>query len=187
MTGIFGTFMPAFIVIAPEKIAKARHLYETTSVSVHDIAAFLGIGTTTFMKRVKQWGWRPRNRRLAELDAAARANVPVEEIREAAAAPMAVIEHASLVARVRSAVEREIVAIENVLSRVESVQLRSADAERAARALATLVKTLREVSTLEDSAGAAEEEREDQFRDLEEFRRELVDRLERIRRAAEPE
>jgi hypothetical protein len=50
-----------------------------------------------------------------------------------------------------------------------------------------LVKTLREVSTLEDSAGAAEEEREDQFRDLEEFRRELVDRLERIRRTAEPE
>jgi hypothetical protein len=177
--------MPAFVVIAPEKIAKARHLYETTSVSVHDIAAFLGIGTTTFMKRKKAWKWTPRNRRLAELDAAGEAGVPVDEIREIAAAPVAVLAHVSLVGRVRAAVEREIVAIENVLSRVESVQLRSADAERAARTLANLVKTLREVSRLEDVSGAAEEEREDQFRDLDEFRRELSARLDRIRQAGD--
>ncbi len=56
-----------FIVIPPEQIARARALYEGTSVPVHDIAAMLGLGVTTFLKRVKLWGWKPRNRRLADL------------------------------------------------------------------------------------------------------------------------
>jgi DNA-directed RNA polymerase specialized sigma24 family protein len=86
--------MPSFKIIPPEDVAKARVLYETTSVSVHDIAKMLGIGTTTFMKRVKLWQWVPRNRRLAELDAAAKANVPVEKIRKLAARPKAVLDRA---------------------------------------------------------------------------------------------
>lgn len=178
--------MPPLIVIPPEKIAHARHLYEATSVPVRDIAVFLGLGTTTFMRRAKEWQWTPRNRSLADLDAAAKADVPLEEIRDLAAAPVAVLQHVSLVDRVRSAVEREIVAIENVLSRVEGVRLRSQDAERAARTLATLVRTLREVNTLK-KAGAQDEaeEREDQFRDLDEFRRELSARLDRMRAAGD--
>ena len=178
--------MPPLIVIPPEKIAQARHLYESTSVPVRDIAVFVGLGTTTFMRRVKEWQWTPRNRSLADLDAAAKADVPLEEIRDLAAAPVAVLQHVSLVDRVRSAVEREIVAIENVLARVEGVRLRSQDAERAARTLATLVRTLREVNTLK-KAGAPDEaeEREDQFRDLDEFRRELSARLDRMRAAGD--
>jgi hypothetical protein len=178
--------MPALIVIAPEEIARARHLYECTSVPVHDIARMLGIGTTTFMKRVKEWGWVKRNRRLAELDAAGAANVPLNEIHEMAEAPMAVLQRTALIERVRAAVEREIVAIEQVLASVEGVRLRSQDAHRAARTLATLVRTLREVSRLEETAGDKPgEEREDQFRDLDEFRRELSARLDRLRQAGD--
>jgi aminoglycoside phosphotransferase (APT) family kinase protein len=177
--------MPCFIVIPPEDIARARALYETTSVPVHDIAKMLGIGTTTFMKRVKLWKWRPRNRRLAELDAAAKAEVPVEEIRKIAEEQMIVLSQASLIERIRSAVEREIVAIENVLAAAESARLRSPDAERAARSLSALVKTLREVNTLEKAGAENDEPEKDQFRDLDDFRRELVARLDRLRAAGD--
>jgi hypothetical protein len=99
---------------------------------------------------------------------------------------MAVLEHAALIERVRAAVEREIVAIETVLASVEGVRLRSQDAHRAARTLATLVRTLREVSALEKVSGEQpEQEREDQFRDLDEFRRELSARLDRLRGAGD--
>jgi aminoglycoside phosphotransferase (APT) family kinase protein len=178
--------MPSFKVIPPEDVAKARVLYETTSVSVHDIAKMLGIGTTTFMKRVKLWQWVRRNRRLAELDAAAKANVPVEKIRKLAARPKAALDRAALIARIRGAVLREVAAIEQSLATAESMQLRSPDRERAARALASLLKTLRETDTLEQALGAKEaeqEQEEGQFRDLDEFRRELVARLDRMRDA----
>lgn len=177
--------MAKFIVIPPEKIAEARHLYEDTGTPVADIAVMLRIGQTTFLNRVKLWGWTPRNRRLAELDAAAKANVPLQEVRKAAAPAKKTLEKISLLARVRAAVESEIVAIENVLSRVEAAHLRSSDAERAARTLATLVRTLKEITALEKSGEKTGEEAEtqssDEFRDLDEFRRSLAERLDRLR------
>ena len=122
----------------PQALAHARHLYEDTGMPVADVAKYLEISQTTFYKRNKEWGWRPRNRRLAELDDAAKANVPLEKIREIAAPATKVVEKISLLARVRSAVENEIIKIDDVLQRVEGVHLRSSDAERAARTLATL-------------------------------------------------
>lgn len=173
--------MSKFIVIEPEQIAHAQHLYEGTSVPVADIAKMLGIGLTTLMKRVKLWGWKPRNRRLADLDAAAKAKVPVEDIRRAAASASATVEKATLLGRVRAVVESEIVAIESVLRRVESAQLRSTDAERAARTLATLVRTLRELAVLEKPAPTDNGEgSEGEFRDIEQFRRSLAQRLDRL-------
>lgn len=181
--------MPKFIVILPEEIARAKHLYEDTAVPVADIALSLGLGQTTFMKRVKLWDWKPRNLRLAELDAAAKAEVPVEEIREIAAPAKKTLEKMSLLARVRAAVESEIVAIENVLSRVEAARLRSSDAERAARTLATLVRTLKELTALEKpdakTGGEGQPESSDEFRDLDEFRSKLAERLDRLRASGE--
>jgi hypothetical protein len=175
--------MPKFIVIPPEKIAELRKLYEGTDVPVRDLAAICGLGVTTFLKRVQLWGWKPRKLRMQDYDRAAEAEV--QSIREIAAPSVAIAENETLIGRVRAAVEREIVAIEAVLSRVEGAKLRSADAERAARTLATLVKTLREVAALqrdeqpEDTGG---ETGDDEFRDLDGFRRELAERLDRLRR-----
>jgi hypothetical protein len=180
--------MPPFIVIQPEDISKARVLYERTSVPVRDIARLLGIGTTTFMKRVKIWEWTPRNRSLAELDAAAKANVPIEEIRDYAETHMAVLNRASLIERVRASVARQIVEIDLALMSVDGAKLRTPDRERAARAMAALVKTLRETDTLEKASDEVPgvDEKENQFRDLDEFRQELVARLDRLRAAGDP-
>lgn len=180
--------MPKFIVIEPEKIAHARHLYENTELPVIDIAIFLGIGQTTLLNRVKLWGWKPRKNKLAALDEAAKNEPAAEKIRRAARPARKKLEKMSLLARVRGAVESEIVAIENVLQRVESVQLRSSDAERAARTLATLVRTLKELTALEkpdDKREASESEASDECRDLEEFRRSLAERLDRLRAGEE--
>lgn len=177
--------MPKFLTIPPEEISRARALYEGTDIPVRDIARMLGIGLTTLHRKINLWGWTPRNARLRGLDAAAKAEIPVEQIAALAAPHVATVEQETLIHRVRAAVEREIVAIEAVLARVESAKLRSSDAERAARTLATLVKTLREVAALqrdEQPEHDARDRSEDEFRDLDDFRRELAQRLDRLRR-----
>jgi hypothetical protein len=181
--------MPAkFIVVPPERIAEVRKLYEGTDVPNADLAALCGLGVSTFIRRARLWGWRPRNGHARSYDLVAKAEV--ESIREAAAPEVVIAENETLIDRVRAAVEREIVAIEAVLARVESARLRSTDAERAARTLATLVKTLREVAALqredkpENEKGEAEA---DEFRDLEEFRAELTERLDRVRKSRNAE
>ncbi len=174
--------MARFIAIPPKKIAKAKELYEGTSVPVADIALMLGIGQTTFLRRVREvWKWKPRNLRLADYDAALKAGFDLNVISETVAPELAVAKHATLVERVRAAVEREIVAIETVLHRVDDARLRSQDAERAARTLATLVRVLREVNSLESDKQEPGEGREDEFRDLDDFRRELTRRLAQFR------
>ena len=173
----------------PEALARARHLYEDTGMPVEDIAKFLDIGETTFYNRLRAgWKWKKRNRRLADLDAAAAANVPLERVREIAEPAKKTLEKISMIDRVRSAVETEIAKIEEVLRRAEGVHLRSTDAERAARTLATLVRTLKELAALELPAagkGNDETDSEDEFRDLEEFRRSLAGRLDRLRAGGE--
>jgi hypothetical protein len=182
--------MPKFLTIPPEEIARARALYEGTDIPVRDIAKMLGIGLVTLHRKINKWGWIPRNARLRGLDAAAKADIPLQEIVALAAPHVVTVENETLIDRVRAAVEREIIAIEAVLTRVEGARLRSTDAERAARTLATLVKTLREVAALqrdekpETQSGEAEA---DEFRDLEEFRAELAERLDRLRRSRDAE
>lgn len=175
--------MPKFIAVPPEKIAEVRKLYEGTDVPVRDLASICGLGVTTFLRRVELWGWKRRKLRMKDYDEAAKSEV--EPIREIAAGAVATVQNETLIERVRAAVEREIVAIEAVLTRVEGARLRSTDAERAARTLATLVKTLREVAALqrdEQPETQIGEGEADEFRDLEEFRSELAERLDRLRR-----
>ncbi len=120
--------------------------------------------------------------------------MPVEEIRKAADPAKKIVEKISLLERVRSAVETEIVKIDDVLQRVEGVHLRSSDAERAARTLATLVRTLKELTALErsdenekgrGSEAESQGESSDELRDLDEFRRSLAERLDRLRAGGE--
>ncbi len=50
--------------ITPEMLAQAKRLYVETSVPVEDICTMLGIGTYTFYKRRKVWGWPMRSKRI---------------------------------------------------------------------------------------------------------------------------
>lgn len=78
--------MSKFIVIEPEEIEKARHLYEDTSLPIIDIAISLGVSQTTFLNRAKLWGWKTRRQRFVALDKAAKKeSEAAQEIREIAA------------------------------------------------------------------------------------------------------
>ena len=174
----------------PEALARAKHLYEDTGMPVADIARMLDISQTTFYNRLRTaWHWKKRNERLDALDAAVVAAAPqVAEVREAAAPAKKILETVSMIDRVRSAVTVEIEKIEDVLNRAEGVHLRSTDAERAARTLATLVRTLKELTALEkpdDRREGKQGEASDEFRDLEEFRSNLAERLDRLRASGE--
>nr|PZN46085.1 MAG: hypothetical protein DIU59_00765 [Pseudomonadota bacterium] len=90
---------------------------------------------------------------------------------------------AMLVARLWRAAERQVREIE---ARAKLGSRDAAEAERDARALATLARTLRGLVGFSGEAGSAPAERagdEDggAFRELEDFRRELARRLDRLR------
>ncbi|MDX6806555.1 hypothetical protein [Terrihabitans rhizophilus] len=86
-----------------------------------------------------------------------------------------------MVARIRRTVEREISTVEDSLARIDELVPRG-DAEKAARTLASLVKTLIELQRLEAGAGAgtAKDPDEDGI-DIDEFRRDLARRLDALR------
>jgi hypothetical protein len=193
--------MAAFLDLPAEDVARARHLYEQTAVRVEDIAEALGISMTTLHRRIQLWGWRGRYRRAsaaavlaaeaaqaAEAAAAGGEAASAAPIELAEAAEVAPADRRALAERVRAAVEREIAAIEQVLQRSCGARVRRTDSERTARTLAMLVRTLRELSTLEQAAQKHDEDGDDEgdehaYRDLDAFRRELARRLAALRAA----
>jgi hypothetical protein len=84
---------------------------------------------------------------------------------------------ASLVTRLWQSAERQVRDIEG---RLKQAAIEPAERERDARLLAVLVKTLRELNTIDDSKrgkGAADQQDDEPPRDLDEFRRELARRM----------
>jgi hypothetical protein len=86
----------------------------------------------------------------------------------------------AMAGRVHSMVARELDAVERVLDVLAPEG--AGDAERAARTLASLARTLRELSLMnntgdEPEAAAADDDDDDIPRDLDEFRRELARRI----------
>jgi len=108
----------------------------------------------------------------------------------APAAPEAWAERrAAMVERLSSAIEAELGAVERLRAQLGAQPLSPADSERTARALETIMRTLREVDRLRftPAALAAAEEADDLPRDLDEFRRALAERIEAfVRSRTEP-
>ncbi|WP_454915796.1 hypothetical protein [Xanthobacter sediminis] len=91
-----------------------------------------------------------------------------------------------LIARLWRAAERQVADIEARMQRAAAEDGASpraaADAEKDARALALIARTLRELAAAEDDAATKPaKDADDTVRDLDEFRRELARRLERLR------
>lgn len=191
----------------PEQIAQGRWMYEKSGVPIHDIAAFFGIARNTLHNRINEWGWEKRrydapvqpDRRLpvrpdtpapgepAGVDAASDQSAPRDPPTREPAPPLRLIgkiardapvaERTALALRLQSAVERELSAIDRVLATLGRAD--SLEAERAARVLASLARTLREIVTLSTPESAADDDADDDAipRDMDEFRRELARRM----------
>jgi hypothetical protein len=172
--------MPAKrIVISPEKQAEGRYLYEQTFTPMGDIAGQLGISRDTLRKRVKEWRWNKRAHdpyaaRCTERPAA---SDPGADQKQLPGYPGVPEERVALVERLQGMVERQIEATETMLPLPATAD----EAERNGRALASLLRTLRELKRLQ--APPAPETADDDHtvpHDLDELRRELSRKLEAL-------
>ena len=175
--------MPIIRRAKPIDVVEARRLYEQTNLPVDHIAALHGIGRNAFYRRVHLWGWRMRKPMLPRHDPPRQPDElpPGEAASDAAASDVAAIS-----ARIRRAVEHELDAIEQIMARLTPRDGRSEEAERAARVLASLTRTLHEVARLDATPAAArsEENNDRGPADPDEFIRDLARRMDEFARAA---
>jgi hypothetical protein len=160
------------------RVADAQRLYEETRVPLPQIAAFIGCSAATLSDRVNRWGWRKRKRLAGRAGSRRRvrkcAVLPMPPL----APPVAPPPLQETAARMRALIERELQTVEVIVSSLGRGRRHIADAERAARTLAHLVRSLKEAVRLAPPAPTGAN---DEFpRDLDELRRELSRRMEAL-------
>jgi hypothetical protein len=188
----------------PELIAHVRHRYEDTDDTLAAIAADCGISERGIHRLRDREGWPRRSDRPARdlppamraLDEAtallaARATAPPAERpgplhsfdtgRAASAEPVdgRSNEDTSAIARIERLVEKELAAEETVRAGLGPLPRPPADAERAARTLATLTQTLHALQRLRSGLApdTGSNDDDDMPRDIDEFRRDLARRI----------
>ena len=139
--------------LTPEAWAQIRHDYEHTERPVDDICAEHGISAGTLRNRMRRWGWTRRRAPISldgpppapPLDLAAPAFTALPEAATATAAPP---DDRPIAERLQGAVARVLPAIEGTLATLGTGAAHPRELERAARALAALTRTMRELSGL---------------------------------------
>lgn len=177
--------MPALrIEIAPERVAEGRRRYENTLVPVDDIAVAMGVSPTTLRNRIKEWGWtrRRNDSRPGSYAIALRAAVPSGPLAAEPAlpppSPDAPQDRATVAARIQDLVARELTSVERVLAVTWPSD--AGEAERSARTLASIARTLREIALIHRAGETTAPDVIDDDpipRDIDEFRRELARRI----------
>jgi hypothetical protein len=189
--------------LTSEAWTQIRHDYEHTERPVEDICAEHGISSGTLRDRVRRWGWT-RRRPPIPLDGPPPAPAlpldtvapPIEPAAPCVGAmPQAAAgdgagaprepDGSTIVPRLQSAVARVLPAIESIVAKVGAEPTQPREMERAARALAALTRTLRELNGLlsQHQAVAAEvaaddaADDDDMPEDIDAFRLDLARRI----------
>ncbi|MDP4592998.1 MAG: hypothetical protein NWT00_00350 [Beijerinckiaceae bacterium] len=180
--------MPSVCSFSAEQLAEARRQYDA-GASLAAIAKFLGVSGPTVRRYLNQWGWPSRSGGKTKQQQIA----PVCGGEASPEAPPA--DTQTLMRRVEASVRQELAGIEVRLGS----QADPAEAERNARVLASLVKSLTELAKLDvlnkqNTGGAGSKARGSEYhgsfadeydtdlppRDLAALRQELAARLERL-------
>jgi hypothetical protein len=165
---------------SPAALADARYRYEQTKEAVASIAARLGIGERTLHSNIHKWDWYPRRPRLAISPRKAEtlgAPAPVEVM-----LPVLDAEAARVAEAIQSTVQRTVAAIGSIVAKLPPSR-NTAEAERAARALATLTRTLQEVLRLTAPQAPSDEPGNDRGPDdPDDFAKDLVRRMDEFAR-----
>ena len=173
--------MPAKrIAIPKKKLAQGRFMYEQTLAPMDDIASVLGISRGTLANRVNELGWQKRcEDTRARGFQRYRKRAPADEQDEPPRGyPRAAGERLALVERLREAVDKQIGHVDSILSHTE-MQLPD-EAERTARMLAGLARTLREMTRLEMPAPPEPDDDSDMPRNVDDLRRELLRKMDAL-------
>jgi hypothetical protein len=161
-------------ISSPEALADARSRYEETDEPNVSIARRLGISERTLSRNVVRWGWE-RRRQSARRQMAQAAPNPV-----ASHLPALTPEDQAAAADIEVTVQHTIAAIRMIVARLPKSR-NVAAAERSARALATLTRTLQEVIRLRPKQTPSEPSNDRGPADDNEFARLLLRRLDEFR------
>jgi hypothetical protein len=170
--------MPARLVIAAERIAEGKILYEQTDTSVQEICIRMGISKNVLYARIDGWKWQRRRYSGASADAEASEAPPATaRSTQTAAEDSAALEPPEVFyARVCRGVQRQMTIIE----RVQKTLLPASGAmqsERSARVFATINKALLEIEATAKPHKVPDEDDDPIPDDIEEFRAELARRI----------
>ncbi len=184
-----------------------RYKYEHTDLTVPEICAEHTISDGTLRDRVRRWGWTRRRAPIPRQGPPPRplpvapafdappqpAAPPATDPLDATLVPLPVPgvdppapddaalppDDTPLALRLQRAVERELAAIESVRARLGGQRAYAGESERAARAIATLTRTLRELNTLQSQQPepAADDDRSP---DIDERRRALARKIDAL-------
>ena len=176
------------IQIAPKLVAEGKRLYETTMTTIADIAALMGVSRRTLENRIVEWNWKRRRQPSGAIDifhavrgaAAAVATAETPPPDAAIAAPALAQQRAALAQRIQNVVEREMAVVERVVNLLGPAD--ESGAERSARTLAAVARTLQEMAALTKPEAEVmppdDADDDDPIpRDINEFRRELARRI----------
>src|SRR6185312_12916700 len=169
--------MAAKIEIAPALIARAHYLYEHTDTPVPEIAAMLGMSRWTLHGRIRQWRWTPRLYPKGEglVASPVSRQEPEEEhpVQNSAAPSEPPVSFAERLSRV---IEAQMQVAERTLKVLGPAS--PAEAERTARILATVSRTVQEITATAKGHSAADDTDDDAVpRDMDAFRDELARRI----------
>ena len=164
------------VILTPELVEETRLVYDAGSVSVEEVAAMLGFKRAAFFNFRKKQGWKLRRP----------FNHPERSEEASPAAPVRRLTRDELVPKIEAAIDREFAHVEHALAHGHP-----RDAEKTARTMASLVRSLAELKRVQRDApghgtnndGAGEPP----ARDLAELKAELARRLDRLRRARDAE
>ncbi len=157
--------------IAPELIAEAKQLYETTDMPTGAIAAKLGIARSTLNERIRKWGWT--RRRYASTDAAASPATVAPAAHKAQPPAEPTLPFAMRIQRV---IDAQLAVAERTLSVLGPAT--SAEAERTARVLAAVSRTILEIkAAAEEHMPAHDADNDSVPVDMDEFRETLARRI----------
>jgi hypothetical protein len=206
----------------PEEWEVIRYKYEHTDLTIPEICAEHTISDGTLRDRVRRWGWTRRRAPIPRQGPPPRplpvapafdtppqpAAPPASDPLDATIVPFPVPgvdppapgdaamppDDTPLALRLQRAVERQLTAIETVAARLGGPRAHAGESERAARALATLTRTLRELNTLQSQQPEPSAD-DDRSPDIDERRRALARKIDAflasqrggVRDNAEPE
>jgi hypothetical protein len=168
-----------------EMIAEARRLYTETKVPVRDICALLGIGTSTFFKRLERWNWPMRSKRIPTIQppqpAPDGADAPPLPALDGRAAAIDRARTLRLIAALQELAEKQIGKLGRITGKLGEEREDLPEVQDAMRSGASAMRTLREILVIEHIAAQQSDSGNDEFpRSEDELRSELLRKMDAL-------
>jgi len=166
--------MPARIEVAPELIAEGKQLYEETLLPTDEIGARMGLSRSAFYLRVKEWKWKRRRYSTGIAEDAAKTSAPPAAPDTSATPPAE--PPLTFAERLQRVLDGELAVIERTLKVMGPAN--NAEAERTARILAAISRTVQEIQTTAEGQMSSDDADDDAVPgDIDEFRETLARRI----------